>query len=273
MKSRLMFIVATSVFIGVAGMVASSHASGQGGGTDILHFFVRKAMSPEGSNTNATGFVSAKQNKQGNANNQKLDITAASLNAAGSYLLFALLGNDTNFTFVTQFDTDTNGAAAFHYQKNSSNQGQGQGKGKTPLPTVLNPISNIRELAIANTTTQIVLVTTQVVLRADLTAPDKLQYLVKRKLTNDGADPDAEGTLRIKATENFVQFHLQAERLDPSTNFLLVIYGNVVSTNASDANGELRIDGLPAGVPDILDIHSVAIWNSASNSVLSTLLP
>jgi len=273
MKIKTSLMVGTAVLIGVAGLIAKPYGGSQGGGTSILHFFVRKSMSPEGSSSNATGFVDAKQNTQGNANNQRLNIAVGNLVANTAYDLFALLNDDTEFTFATTFTTDSHGGASLGYTTAGSGKGNGQGKGKTPLPTVLNPLSNIRELAISNTSTQLVLVNTQVVLRADLTAPDKLQYLIKRKLATDGTEPNAEGALRIKATEKKVQFRLLAGNLNPATEYLFAINGSVVSSNASDADGNLSIVGLPGGAPDILDIHQVAIWNSVSNSVLSTTLP
>jgi len=131
----------------------------------------------------------------------------------------------------------------------------------------LDPLNNIRELAVAY-------VSAQVVLRADLTASARQTHdLIKRKLSNDGTEPNAEAALGIKATEKKSQFRLLAGGLNPATDYIFAINGDVVSTSASDANGNLAIVELPVGTPDILDIHQLAIWNSISNSVLSTTLP
>jgi len=66
---------------------------------------------------------------------------------------------------------------------------------------------------------------------------------------------------------------LLADGLTATNDYLLVLNGGIVQTNSADANGQLRIDS-PLAVPtEILDLHSVALWDSASNVVLSTTLP
>jgi hypothetical protein len=229
-------------------------------GTDILHFFVRKAMTNEGVESNAVGRVDVKQNQQGNANNQKLNIFVQGLSSNTVYQLMALLDQDTNYTQVAEFNTDANGAIALKYQKNGN--GNGQGKGKSPLPQLLDPVSEIRSLAIGNSSTQAVLV-------ANLVDPDKLQYLVKRHLSN-GVAP---ATLRIKATIHQTQFRLIAGGLNPTNDYLLAFNGEVVQTNSTDTAGDLEIFSLLQTPTDILSVRDLALWDSGSNSVLSTKLP
>jgi len=235
-------------------------------GTDILHFSVRKSMINEGVIANASGRVEANQNTQGNANNQRLKITMQNLEAGGTYQLQALVDDGTNYTQVAEFSSDSDGSAALDYRKVGSSDGKGKGKGlghgKSQLPAVLDPLSDIRELAISMNSTQMVL-------RADLTSPAKLQYLIKRDLSTATVD----ATLRIKATTSQTQFRLLADGLTATNDYLLVLNGGIVQTNSADANGQLRIDS-PLAVPtEILDLHSVALWDSASNVVLSTTLP
>ena len=232
------------------------------GGTDILHLSVRKAMANEGAPTNATGRVDLNQNQQGKANNQRLDIAAAKLETNTTYQLWAVLGDDTNFTYAASFTSSARGKASLRYMKVGSSNGKLLGKGKTPLPDVLDPISNIREIAIAN-------VNTQAVLTADLAAPDKLQYLIKRSL-HDG---DVVAALRLKATVKKLQFRLLAGGLTPATNYFLAVNGGVVTSAASATNGVVDFKSLPVLPADILNVRTLAIWDSASNSVLSTTLP
>jgi hypothetical protein len=251
---------------GVAALAFSTvlAASAKRHGTDILHFFVRETMTNDGALTNATGKVDLGQNQQGKANNQRLDITLHQLDPNGTYQLLALLNGDLDFTPVTEFQANSQGDADLHYRKvgSSNGRGKGMGKGKNALPAVLDPISNIRELMVSVNSTQSVL-------HADLTAPDKLQYLIKRDLSTN----DVDATLSIKATTSKTQFRLTAAGLNPTNAYFLALNGSVVQTNSADAKGKLAINSLLVNPGDILDLHAVALWDSASNVVVSTTLP
>jgi len=247
-----------SFFLAAATLVADPFGVPQQHGTDILHFFARKAMSNEGVVSGATGSVYARQNKQGNANNQNLDITVKGLDSNTNYQLLALIDADTNLTQVAEFNTDSKGGAALRYRR----LGNGLGHGKLPLPDLLDPVSLVRALAIFNSSTQ-------AVLTADLTAPDKLQYLIKRNLSANAVS----ASLRIKSNLSQTQFKLLASGLSPANGYLLVLNGGVVETHTADSKGRLVIDS-PLAIPtEILDLRSVALWDSVSNVVLSTTLP
>ena len=221
-------------------------------------------MTSQGVEPGAGGTVNAKQNQQGNANNQRLDIVLKGLTTNTTYQLLAILDDDTNLTAVTDFTTDDSGNAALQYRRmgNGNGHGGGLGHGKSALPNELNPISNIRELTILNASTQ-------AVLTADLTSPDQLQYLVKRDLSTGNVD----ALLRIKATTTQTQFRLTASGLNPTNDYLLVLNDGIVQTNTSDQSGKLVINSLLQNPTDILDLHSVALWDTSSNVVVSTELP
>jgi hypothetical protein len=146
------------------------------------------------------------------------------------------------------------------YQQNGN--GKGPGKGKLALPAELNPLSDVRELAVFNSGAE-------KVLEADLTSPDQLQYLVKRDISTNGVKAD----LRIKATTSQTQFRLIASGLNATNSYLLALNEEVVQENVTDENGKLVITSLPTNTVDVLDIRSVALWDSSSNVVLSTELP
>jgi hypothetical protein len=239
-------------------------SAGRRHGTDILHLFSRTTMTTEGAATNASGRVELAQNKQGKANNQNLAILLRNLETNATYQLLTRVG-DTNFTQVSEFQADAAGRASLIYRKVGSSQGHGKGlgRGKSALPAALDPVSQIRELAIS-------LNSTQTVLRADLTAPDKLAYLIKRDLgTTNGVD----ASLRIFATVQRTQFRLAAFGLTPEADYLLALNGGIVQTNSADAKGRLLINSLVESPVDILDLHSVALWDGASNVVVQTTLP
>jgi len=139
-----------------AGLLLSHNTYGAKGGTSILHWMLRATFTNTGVETGAVGSVDAKLNQQGNADNQKLNISLGKLTSNTTYTLSAALGDDTNLTDVTTFTTDANGSAAFKYSHVGSSHGNGHGSG-TPLPDVLKPISNIRQLVIDISSTQEVL--------------------------------------------------------------------------------------------------------------------
>lgn len=228
------------------------------GGTDILHFQDRSTMANEGVETNATGSVNARQNEQGHANNQTLSIAVKGLTTNTTYSLFAGVVGATNLTAVTNFTTDASGNASLQY----SSKGNGHGNGnKSPLPAELNPVSSIQELDVFNSSTQ-------AVLSADLTMPDQLQYLIKRKLTAG----DVSAALRIKATTNETQFRLNASGLAATNDYYLVVNSGIVQTNTSDANGKLNITSLNSTLP-ILQVNALDLWDTSSNVVVGTTLP
>lgn len=258
------------IVLGLTGSVlmASKPTTPQAGGTSILHLLVRKTMANPGILPDASGKIALKQNKQGQSNLQQLDIIASHLETNAPYQLLALLGDDTNFTQVADISSDADGKIALRYRRVDTRNGNNGhlGHGKSGLLAALNPVSNLRGLAIQNVNTQAVLI-------ADLTAPDKLEYLIKRPLNNDGFDADAAGSLRLKSNLNDTHFRLLASGLEPTNTYYLVLNGSINETNSTDADGRLTVTTALVNPTDVLDLRTIAIWDSASNSVLSTHLP
>jgi hypothetical protein len=95
----------------------------------------------------------------------------------------------------------------------------------------------------------------------------------KTNLNNDGVEPDAKGWICKKTTGQGEKFLLRASRLDSRTPYFLVINGAILDTLTSSPGGVLMLKSLPGGAPSIDAIDSLAIWNSASNSVLSVGTP
>jgi len=229
-------------------------------GTDILHFQDRSTMTNEGVETNASGSVNASQNEQGHANNQTLAISVKGLTTNTTYSLLAGVVGATNLTAVTNFTTDASDNASLHYSSKGNGHSNGHGN-KNSLPDAVNPLSSVQELDVFNASTQ-------AVLSADLTMPDHLQYLIKRKLTAG----DVSAALRIKATTNETQFRLNASGLAATNDYYLVVNGGIVQTNTSDAKGKLNITSLNSTLP-ILQVNSLDLWDTSSNVVIGTTLP
>ena len=244
----------------VAGMILTTPARAAGNGTDILHFSLIKTTMNNGVETGADGVVVASQEKQGKADNQKLNIAVTGLTNNATYELVAAIDSDTNLTDITEFTTDDKGKALLEYR--SQDNGHRGGKGTSALPASLNPVSLIREVDIVNSSTQ-------TVLTADLTMPDKLNYLIKRNLSTNAIKAE----LRIEATTSHTRFDLMSSGLAPGGSYLLVFNGNVVQTNTSSANGRLDIKTSSQTPPYVLDLRTVELWDSSSNVVLQTALP
>jgi hypothetical protein len=164
---------------------------------------------------------------------------------------------------VAEFTTKSDGNQHIKFVKKGSGKGHGGGE---PLPVVLDPISNILALEVAN-------MDTQTVLTANLAAPAKLDYEVKRRLQNAGVEPKARATVSIHVNDHKEEFHLDAHHLMPARTYLLSFNGVIAANLMSKPDGNLAVKRLPAGAPRALDISSLAILNGQTNSVLSATLP
>jgi hypothetical protein len=260
MQTKVVLTLSAIATLTAAALVATAMDVPGKHGTDILHLFSDTVMTNSGVLSNASGNVAVRQNEQGNADNQELDIRAKGLDTNATYQLLAIVNDDTNATQVTNFTSDAKGRATLLYRQFGN--GHGLGHGRIPLPSSLNPVSDVRQLTIANTSTQ-------AVLSADLTMPNRFEYLIKRDISSNSID----ASLRIHATTRQTQFRLLASGLNPTNDYLLVLNGGIVQTNSTDKKGRLAIRSLMENPGDILDLHSVALWDTASNVLVSTTLP
>jgi hypothetical protein len=256
----------TLIIVGVS-VSAFSNIYAEAGGTSILHLQIRETLTAVDTNSSAGGQVIAMEHKQGRANVQTLNVLPKNLAANATYQLLAAVGDDTNSTHVADFTTDSSGAAKLLYRRvDTANSNGHLGRGKKQLPPELNPVSNIRELAIQDSSNQVVLV-------ASFATPDKFQYLIKRALTNDGFDADAAGTLRVKGNINHSTVRVKASNLETNATYVLLLNGSISQTNTATAEGNLRIDTEVVNPVDILGVRTLSISDTSSNSVLSTILP
>ena len=262
--SRAAKQITMGLALAAAMMFLRSDALAASNGTSILHLKFQSAMTNTGVDPLAGGNLSGNVSRQGNADNQQLTIALVHLSPNTTYRLEAIIGGDAGLTSVTEFLTDSKGAARISYSdKSQGNSGAARARaGKLPLPSALNPLRDVSELDIVNGSSQ-------VILRADLTDPDKLQYLFKRRLDNTGFIAAAEGSLQIKATTASTKFRLKASGLVPSTNYVLTINGTAAQTVTSSGSGELDLKALPPGAPDVLDIHSVGLTDTTGNLILT----
>src|SRR5689334_21554010 len=81
------------------------------GGTDILRVFYSSTFIINGAATIAAGSVNARENKQGNADNESVRLLFNALNPNDPYRLQISTVNDTNLTSVSAFTADARGRA------------------------------------------------------------------------------------------------------------------------------------------------------------------
>jgi hypothetical protein len=237
----------------VPALAAAPALAGPGGkGTSVLHLTVRAAFETTGVAPDAAGDVAASLRRQGAADIQKVLFEVSGLAPDGSYALFALLSGAMEPVEVLAFDADADGAATLKLMKGG-------------LPAELDPITDVLALEVRDGADQ-------VVLEADLTDPDFLQYLVKRALDNEGVDADATGSLFLKAGPGQTRFRLAATGLEPGAGYTLVVDGMTAMLTADD-DGRLATRELPAGAPEALAIQTVELRDGADQSVLATELP
>lgn len=253
-----------SFVIGIATFTLATAA--HAGGTDILHLSTRETMSNTGLETSASGNLTLTQDVQGKANKELLSVQITGLTSNNDYVLFAGI-LDTNLTAVTNFSTDEAGNASLQY----GNVGKSQNKNKneTALPPGLDPLRDARALAVGKIVTNLLSIDTNIVLYADLSAPQQLQYLVKRTLNDTNG---VSSNIRIKATNARAQFRLEATGLAAAADYIFAVDDAFDQTLTSDSKGRLNFSANPDPT-EILTVHSVALWDSNSNVVVRTTLP
>jgi hypothetical protein len=241
-------------------------------GTDIMHYFVREGFTNNGVTSNATGVVDFREQHQGKSDQKHFNLTLRKLAPTNTYTLLSLKEDETNYTEVVSFTTDSRGSALLRYREIQNHNGKGPGnlppqaQGKGPhhqsLPEGIADLTELTELVIVNTNAE-------AVLTADLTSPDRLHYLIKRKLTNDPVG----ALLQIQGTATRTHFRLQVLNLLPTNSYWLAINETVVQENSTDSKGRLRINSLTAPLSSPLDIESVQLLDSNTNILISTKLP
>jgi hypothetical protein len=232
-------------------------------GTGILHLDISEKMVNEGGPSNATALVQTSYHSQGNATVQRFELKVCKLDTNALYQLWAEMGGETNFDYVADIATGTkNGSARLNYKSTTATNGCFPGKGYLPLPDGLNPVYNIHSVAIGD-------VNTQAVFTAQLTSPDKLQYLIKRCITND----TVIARMDLHANTKWVKFKFCVAGLVTSTNYFLTVNNDAVSSGTSSTNGTLCFCTLPVGPTNILTVTNIGLWDSSSNTVISTTLP
>jgi hypothetical protein len=269
MKTTPKFIQ-TSILVGAFAVFAPAVLQAQGSpshhrGTDILHLSLSKSVTNDTVASGANGTVSLKYRKQGHSTVQSLDLSVSGLDAQTSYVLLSSTVSDSTLVPGAVLQTDDTGLLKVRYSSVVTGNGNVHpvGKAKTPLPAELNPLAYVRSLVLADS------VVTQALVGANLEAPDKLNYLLKRDVSSE----TVPASLQLTANNQRGQFKFQAWDLAPTNDYLLVLNGEVTQVITTDAKGRWTARFAVENPLDVLALRTVEIWDSSSNSVLTVSLP
>ncbi len=228
--------------------------------TPLISSFIygfNTALTNNGSvDSDARGTVRGSLNRRGVTDNQRLSIAVSKLDAGATYHLVAFLGDNASSTAVADFTTDSHGSASVAYVKSAT-------PGAHPLPDAVDPISDVRELDVVNTTGD-------TVLQADLTEAHSFSYSVHRAMDNTGFLPGAGGSLVLSGSPHATRVAVVAIGLTPQTSYQLLVNGTSLATKTSDAHGKLSIASPRTGVPLVLDVRTVELADGSSNVILSS---
>jgi hypothetical protein len=253
-------------------LAAAPAALAAKGGTDVLHLSMRSELVATDVDPDAEGTLSVKLRQQGKADVQKFTFKVGGLEPNATHHLFLLHRDAVDPVEVASFDADEDGEASLKLKhlghKDHPNK-------KFPGPG-FDPLSDVLALEVRNDADAIVL-------KADLSSPDKLGYLVKRRLENDGPDEDAEGRLFMKDKGTSSRFRLKVANLDlaPSADYRLAINCDDVSALdceyvevfTADEDGKLDVKELPGTPPAPFQMTDVSLVDGSDDVVLSTELP
>ena len=232
------------------------------GGTTVLHFLARENLQSDADDTNAASWLELRQYAQGRADQQSLELFVKGLETNSPYLLVATTATQSNAQEVAQFQSDNQGRAQLFYRWSATGHGHGTNRWVDPLPEALNPVCDIRTLAITAASNH-------VVLTGDLHNAAQLEYLLKRPFANG----QVYATLWIRTDRKDGDLRLFARGLSPDTDYFLALNGGISQTNHTDGRGRLAAGAELVSPSDILDLRSVALWDTTSNVVVSTQLP
>jgi hypothetical protein len=259
-KSDFLFVV------GIAGSCVFSAVAENGPpvtrrGSPVLHYMTRNDLVATDAGSNTVGSLRLQYNEQGHSLKQSFRLVISGLETNSPVGLTAIVGDDTNTVLVSTLNTDGKGRARVSYLS----RGQGGG-GRNPLPDALSPLTSVRSIGVENSSNQ-------TVAYAVITDASQFHYLVKRNLTPEDTNGTAAGSISLTANQRHVNFRLIAGGVNATNDYHLALNSNVVSTVTSDEDGRLRITSWPSNAPAILDLRSLSLLDSGSNTVLSTTLP
>jgi len=227
-------------------------------GPTSVRYTVESAMTSSDVGADASGRVQAYSKKVGSSDHYRLRLNAAGLAPKTTYTVLAQIGSDPYFVAVTNFTTGSHGSGRVVYLNSSARSGTAS---RRALPQVLNPVSTVRAIAVADSDGQVVLST-------DLHQAESMRFEIASVFENTGNDAAAIGCVAIACQGGGVQFRLFAA--GDSSQFTFCVNGAPVETYQADAMGHISVGAFPAVAPSPLDFLSLSLRNSADQVVLQS---
>jgi hypothetical protein len=245
-------------FVGLlvgAGALFFAHLAPAAALISSFGYTFRTSMTHSSVDPDAFGIVSGTLNRRGTAtDNQRLTISASKLNVNTTYYLVAYLGDNATATPVADFTTDRLGKAVITYVQTAIQH---------LMPTLVNPISNLRELDIVNANGDLVL-------QSDLANPTTFSYSLRRAMDNTGFIPGASGTLWLTISPHTTRVWVLSAGLKPRDSYKLLVNGAEAAAKASYSNGRLLIVAPKTGSWLPLGIRTVSLADSTATSLILT---
>jgi hypothetical protein len=228
-------------------------------GTEVVHFSAHVTFTNDGPEPTAAGTGQISESMQGNADHESLSVSLKGLQASTTYDLNATTVSNSTPTLVDEFTTDGKGNAKL------SINNTGKGKKTVAFPDGILPLTGLTELDVVNTTT------TDTVLTAGSDQTSKVKYMVKKPM-DDTAGNGESGSISLSASDKSGKASLAASGLSDSTDYVLVVNGNPVSTNTSSSKGTLKINE-SASPSDILSANTVELDDTTGTAILTAAVP
>jgi hypothetical protein len=250
-------ITKSVLVIGAVALAASSAFAAARQPTEIVHFSAKVAFTNNGVEPGASGAVQATEAMQRAVDKEALTITIKGLTPGDPYnVVITTISNSTPF-LVDSFNADSKGNAKVPFNNS--------GKKKTiPFIDGVLPLTGLVELDIVNTNDV-------AVLSANRDEVSKLNYMVKKPM-DDTAGNGESGTVTLSASTKKAKVSLTAAGLTASTDYVIVVDGNVVSTNTATAKGVLKVNAAPSPI-DVLSASNISVQDTVGTTILSTVVP
>ena len=226
-------------------------------GPNKVQYFVNETMTATGVDAIATGRVQAFVKQKGDSDHQRLRVHVAHLDPRTSYTLLAQIGDDTNLVAVTNFTTGVAGVGNVLYFLNS----RAMSHGRHTLPDSLNPLTDVRTLAVANTNGEIVL-------SVNLHQSVSMKFELASVFSNTGKDPRAIGCVAVACQDGVVQFRLLAA--GQSSEYTFCVNDTPVATYQADLSGTINVGAVPDTAPSPLSFRKLSVRNIDDQVVLQS---
>lgn len=224
-----------------------------------VQYSADQTMTATGVEADATGRVQVFLKQQGSSDHQRLRLLVGGLDPHTPYTLQAQMGDDSNFVSISTLTTTPAGSGNVLFLQNGVPKTVR--KKKHALPELLDSLTEVRALIVANTNGE-------AVLTVNLHESESMRFELSSVFSNTGNDADAIGCLAVSSQSGHVQFRLFAA--GQSSAFSFWVNDQSVATYSTDTAGRISIGAFPTHAPSPLLFRKLRVSNAAHEVVLQT---